>query len=50
MKAFFLYIAAGAIAINVVGNAMQHTADAIQQRQADRVENLCKVNGIYCES
>ena len=43
-----LYVAGGAIAVNVAGNMMANTADALEQRQADRTEKLCKVNPAYC--
>jgi len=48
MKAIALYVAIAAIAINVTGNVMANTAEALEQRQADRIEKLCQVNEIYC--
>ena len=44
-----LYVAGGAIAVNVVGNMMANTAEGLQQRQSDRIEKLCQVNQIYCD-
>ena len=44
-----LYIAGGAVAVNVAGNMMANTAQALEQRQADRTEQLCQVNRIYCD-
>ena len=48
MKAFFLYVAAVCVAVNVAGNATAGTAEAIETRAAARSELLCSVNPIYC--
>ena len=48
MKALLLYIAVGAVAVNVAANAMQSTAAGIQAAQANRNAQLCKVNNLYC--
>lgn len=48
MKALLIYIAAGAIAINVAGNMASQTAEGIQAAREARSEKLCAVNRIYC--
>lgn len=48
MKAFFLYIAIGCVAVNVAGNAFQNTAEGIKATQAARSAQLCEVAPKYC--
>lgn len=48
MKALFIYIALGAVAINIASNMMSGTAKALQDRQEARQEQLCQVNKLYC--
>ena len=48
MKALLLYIALGAIVVNVAANVAQSTAAGIQAAQANRNAQLCKVNNLYC--
>lgn len=48
MKALLLYIAIGAVAVNVAANAMQSTAAGIKAAQDNRNAQLCQVNKIYC--
>ena len=48
MKAFTLYIAIAAVAVNVAGNAFQNTAEALEQRTNARIEKLCEINTRYC--
>ena len=48
MKAFFFYIAAACVAVNVASTAAAGTAEAIQARNAARSELLCPVNPLYC--
>ena len=48
MKAFLLYIAISAVAINVAGNAMASSAAGIKAAQANRNAQLCQVNELYC--
>ena len=48
MKAFFLYIALGCIAMNVAGNAIQGSARNLQEVQNARSAQLCQVNAQYC--
>ena len=48
MRAIFLYIALGAVAVNVAGNIAANTAEGLQQQRADRIEKLCAVNTVYC--
>jgi len=48
MKALCIYLAITAVAVNVAGNWANGQAEAIQERQAERTEQLCKVNPIYC--
>ena len=49
MKALLLYIAIGAVAVNVVSNAMQSTAEGIKAAQDNRIDQLCIVNDLYCD-
>lgn len=49
MKAFCLYIAAGAILVNITGNFFASTAEGIAQARNERIERLCRVNPIYCD-
>ena len=48
MKAFLLYVIAGAIAVNVAGNVAANSADGLQEIRSARAEKLCKVNRVYC--
>ena len=48
MKALILYIAAGAIAVNVAGNLARNTAESLESVQSQRSEQLCQVNPRYC--
>ncbi len=43
-----LYTVAGVIAINVVGNMANNTAEGMQRAHEARAEKLCKVNPVYC--
>ena len=48
MKALLLYVVITAVGVNVVGNAFQNTAEALEQRNNERIEKLCAVNPVYC--
>ena len=48
MKALLLYIAIGAISINVVANMASRTAEGMKAAREARIEKLCVVNDIYC--
>lgn len=48
MKAFALYLAITAVAVNVAGNIMANTADGIKAAQEARTEQLCQANRAYC--
>ena len=48
MKALLLYIAAGAIAVNVATNWAASTAEGLKATQEARIEKLCEVNAVYC--
>lgn len=48
MRAILLYVALGAVAVNVAGNLAVNTAEGLQQQRANRIEKLCAVSTDYC--
>ena len=48
MKAIFVYVAIGAIAVNIAGNLMSQTAEALEKQRTDRIEKICAINPAYC--
>lgn len=48
MKALFLCVAIGAVAINVASNAGSNSTAGIQTTQVNRAAQLCQVDNQYC--
>ena len=48
MKPLLIYLALMCVAVNVAGNAMNNTAQALEDIKTTRVAQLCAVNPIYC--
>jgi len=47
--ALCLYIAGGAVLVNLAGNMAANTAEGMQRAQEARTERLCQVNPVYCD-
>ena len=49
MKAFALYVALGALLVNIAGNLAANTAQGLEAAQESRSELLCASNPVYCD-
>lgn len=48
MKALFAAIFITAVGVNVAGNAINGTVEALEQQNNARTEQLCQINARYC--
>jgi hypothetical protein len=49
MRTLFVYLAIVCVVANVASNAMNNTAQGLQDMRTTRAAQLCSVNPIYCD-
>ena len=49
MRSLLIYLVIVCVTVNVAGNAMNNTAQGIQDMRTTRAAQLCSVNPIYCD-